>query len=94
VHLYKQQSNLSGAREFINERLSNEVSVITMAFDDGDAIGFVQIYPSFSSVSMKRKWVLNDQYVKINGRSKGFGEELLRAAIAFAVETDAKESHI
>ena len=61
-----------------------------MVFDGGDANGFVQLYPSFSSVSMKRAWVLSGLYVKLNGRAKGFGEELLRAAIAFVVETDAK----
>ncbi len=80
--------------EFINEKVSSEESVNFMVFDDGDANGFVQLYPSFSSVSMKRAWVLSDLYVKINGRGKGFGEELLRAAIAFVVETDARESHI
>jgi ribosomal protein S18 acetylase RimI-like enzyme len=87
---YQQQSDLSGARSFINDRLNNEDSVIFIAFDDNDAIGFVQLYPSFSSVSMKQSWVLNDLYVKEKVRGRGFGEKLIRAAIAFAEETDAK----
>jgi ribosomal protein S18 acetylase RimI-like enzyme len=87
---YQQTSNLNGAKEFIKERLSNEDSVIFIAFDETDPIGFVQLYPSFSSVSMKRTWVLNDLYVKENGRGKGFGGRLIRKAIAFAEETDAK----
>ncbi|MDQ7863012.1 GNAT family N-acetyltransferase [Peribacillus frigoritolerans] len=44
----------------------------------------------FSSVSMMRSWVLNDLFVKESARKKGFGEELLNAAIAFARETGAK----
>lgn len=61
-----------------------------MAFDGTEAIGFVQLYPAFSSVSMKQTWVLNDLYVKKEGRGKGFGEALMRRAIAFAEETGAK----
>ncbi|KON70552.1 acetyltransferase [Peribacillus butanolivorans] len=87
---YEQTSNLEGAREFLKERLTNEESVIFMAFDGVNPIGFVQLYPSFSSVSMMRSWVLNDLFVKGNARKKGFGEKLLKAAIAFAKETGAK----
>ncbi|MGW6298551.1 GNAT family N-acetyltransferase [Peribacillus butanolivorans] len=87
---YEQTSNLEGAREFLKERLTNEESVIFMAFDGDNPIGFVQLYPSFSSVSMMRSWVLNDLFVKGNARKKGFGEKLLKAAISFAKETGAK----
>lgn len=87
---YQQKSNLSGAKVFIKERLSNEDSVIFMAFVENDPIGFVQLYPSFSSVSMKRIWVLNDLYVKEKVRGKGFGEKLIKKAISFAEETGAK----
>ncbi|MFE0503334.1 GNAT family N-acetyltransferase [Peribacillus butanolivorans] len=87
---YEQTSNLEGAREFLKDRLTNQESVIFMAFDGDNPIGFVQLYPSFSSVSMMRSWVLNDLFVKGNARKKGFGEKLLKAAIAFAKETGAK----
>ncbi|MFD4816657.1 GNAT family N-acetyltransferase [Peribacillus butanolivorans] len=87
---YEQTSNFEGAREFLKERLTNEESVIFMAFDGDNPIGFVQLYPSFSSVSMMRSWVLNDLFVKGNARKKGFGEKLLKSAIAFAKETGAK----
>ncbi len=87
---YEQTSDPGRAREFLRERLTNGESVVFMAFDEGNPIGFVQLYPSFSSVSMMRSWVLNDLFVKESARKKGFGEELLNAAIAFARETDAK----
>lgn len=87
---YQQGSDMDSARAFLNDRLKNEESVVFMAFDDSEAIGFVQLYPSFSSVSMKQTWVLNDLYVKEEGRGKGFGEALIRRAIAFAEESGAK----
>jgi ribosomal protein S18 acetylase RimI-like enzyme len=87
---YEQKSDLDGAKEFLKERLTNKESVVFIAFDENNPIGFVQLYPSFSSVSMNRTWVLNDLYVKEDGRGKGFGEKLLKKAITFAEETGAK----
>ncbi|WP_458354631.1 N-acetyltransferase family protein [Peribacillus frigoritolerans] len=87
---YEQTSDPGRAREFLRERLTNGESVVFMAFDEGIPVGFVQLYPSFSSVSMMRSWVLNDLFVKESARKKGFGEGLLNAAIAFARETGAK----
>lgn len=87
---YLQDSNLHDAKQFIQERLNNEDSVIFIAQDENEAVGFVQLYPSFSSVSMKRTWVLNDLYVKKHVRGKGFGEQLIKKAITFAEETDSK----
>lgn len=87
---YEQKSNLSCAREFLKARLMNEESVVFIAFDENNPIGFVQLYPSFSSLSMKKSWVLNDLYVKKTARKKGFGEQLLKEAIHFAEETGAK----
>ncbi|CAH0152578.1 MULTISPECIES: GNAT family N-acetyltransferase [Peribacillus] len=87
---YEQTSDPGRAREFLRERLTNGESVVFMAYDEGHPIGFVQLYPSFSSVSMMRSWVLNDLFVKESARKKGFGEELLNAAITFARETGAK----
>lgn len=87
---YEQQSNIEGAKEFLKARLMNEESVVFIAFDENHPIGFVQLYPSFSSLSMKKSWVLNDLYVKKTARKKGFGEQLLREAINFAKETGSK----
>lgn len=87
---YQQKSDLSGAREFIRERLNNKESVVFIAFYENKPIGFVQLYPSFSSVSMKRTWVLNDLYVSESVRGKGFGEKLIEKAITFAKDTGAK----
>ena len=87
---YKQASDLKGAREFLEDRFVKNESIIFIAFDDGNPVGFTQLFPSFSSVSMQRSWVLNDLYVKETARRKGVAEKLIRKAIAFAEETGSK----
>jgi ribosomal protein S18 acetylase RimI-like enzyme len=87
---YNQESDLEGARAFLKERLINKDSVVFIAYDESTPVGFVQLYPTFSSVSMKRSWILNDLYVNAAARKKGFGEKLLKKAIEFAEETGAK----
>ena len=87
---YKQASDLKGAREFLEDRFVKNESIIFIAFDDGNPVGFTQLFPSFSSVSMHRSWVLNDLYVKETARRKGVAEKLIRKAIAFAEETGSK----
>lgn len=87
---YGQQSNLEDARIFLEERLRKEDSVIFLAFEKEVPIAFVQLFPSFSSVSMKRLWILNDLYVKKEARRKGFAEKLIKYSIEFAEDTEAK----
>jgi len=74
---YEQSSDLKGARDFLKNRIENEESILFMAYLDKKAIGFTQLFPSFSSVSMKPLLILNDLYVDKNFRQKGIGEALL-----------------
>ena len=87
---YEQPPDLDGARRFIRERLKRDESVIFLALDAGRAVGFTQLYPLFSSVSMRRLWLLNDLYVAAEARKLGAGAALLERARAFALETGAK----
>lgn len=87
---YKQVSDLEGAESFLKDRLVQKESVIFLAFAEGSPVGFAQLYPAFSSVSMKRTWILNDLYVKKEVRRHGFGEGLLNHIIQFAAETGTK----
>ena len=87
---YKQASDLEGAKEFLKERLTKNESVIFIAYEDGKPVGFTQLFPSFSSVSMQKSFVLNDLYVKETARRKGVAKELINRAIALAKETKAK----
>jgi GNAT superfamily N-acetyltransferase len=90
---YGQRSDLAAARAFLDARLRREESVIFLAVDGergNEALGFTQLYPSFSSVSVRRLWVLNDLFVRPGIRRGGVGRRLLERAREWAIETDAK----
>ncbi|MCA1319359.1 GNAT family N-acetyltransferase [Bacillus tianshenii] len=86
---YDQKSDMEGAVNFLRERISNEESVIFLAYEQEQAVGFTQLYPTFSSVQMKRTWVLNDLFVQEEYRGHGFGGQLVRQAIEFADSREA-----
>jgi len=90
---YEQESDVKRATHFLAERLEKKDSVIYLAVEvrTSKAVGFVQLYPSFSSVSMKRIWILNDLYVLEEYRKKGIGKALIGATVSLAMSTDAKE---
>lgn len=90
---YGQRSDLAAARAFLDERLRREESVIFLAVADeqeNEALGFTQLYPAFSSVSVRRLWILNDLFVRPEVRRGGVGRRLLERAREWAIETDAK----
>lgn len=88
---YKQNSDLDLAVNFISERLQNEESVIFFAQDEnGKALGFTQLFPTFSSVSARPSWVLNDLYVSSTARRLGVGRKLMETAKAFAIKKSSK----
>jgi GNAT superfamily N-acetyltransferase len=87
---YKQPSDIKAAKNFIEERLLKNESVIFLASDDDKAVGFTQLYPVFSSVSLKRAWILNDLFIDASARGKGIGALLLEAAKQLGRATDSK----
>jgi ribosomal protein S18 acetylase RimI-like enzyme len=88
---YGKPSDLERSRAFIRERLEHNESVIFVAEDEsGRALGFVQLFPSFTSVQARRLWVLNDLYVSDTARGLGVGRALMNAAREHAVESGAK----
>ncbi len=80
---YRQASDREGSRQFLLARFENNQSVVFIALLEGSAIGFVQLYPSFSSTAMARIFVLNDLFVAPEGRRHGAGAALLRKAAEY-----------
>ena len=87
---YKQASNPEKAKEFLTHRITNNESVIYIAYLDNKAVGFTQLYPLFSSVSMEPMYLLNDLYVDATIRNKGIGQQLIQAAKDLCVEKQYK----
>ncbi len=80
---YRQASDIERARSFLQDRLQLEQSVILLAFEGSKALGFTQLYPSFSSGAMARIFILNDLFVSPEFRRQGAGSALLEAAAQF-----------
>src|SRR2546425_347612 len=80
---YRQPSEPERARRFLQERFEHNQSVIFLAFKDAAAIGFTQLYPSFSSGAMARIFILNDLFVAPEARGRGAGSALLQAAAQY-----------
>jgi GNAT superfamily N-acetyltransferase len=91
-HFYKKEANRDGAMAFLKERLEKNESVVFLAVaENGETVGFTQLFPLFSSTRMKRLWLLNDLYVLPEYRGQGFSKALIERAKALAIETDACE---
>ncbi len=86
---YEQTCDLEGARQFIQERIANQESVIFLAMEGETAVGFTQLYPTFSSVGMKKGYILNDLYVDATYRKKGIGIALIQEVFQFCEERNA-----
>src|ERR1700759_1354603 len=77
---YRQPSEPDRIRKFLRDRFEHNQSVIFLALRDGEAGGFTQLYPSFSSASLGRVFVLNDLFVAPRARRSGVGGALVEAA--------------
>ncbi|HSA87248.1 MAG TPA: GNAT family N-acetyltransferase [Nitrospira sp.] len=70
------------ARQFLSDRLVRNESVVLIAADGaGRAVGFVQLYPTFSSILAAPMYVLSDLFVIPEARRRGVGTLLLRSAV-------------
>ena len=86
---YGRTSDAAAARTFLLARFANRESTLFIAHQGEMAIGFAQLYPSFSSVSLARIFILNDLFVQEQARRTGVASSLLSAAATFAVSLGA-----
>jgi GNAT superfamily N-acetyltransferase len=90
---YRQPSDPERAHRFLRERLERNQSVILLAFElaagNVTAVGFTQLYPSFSSGAMAPIFILNDLFVTPEARRHGVGSALLHAAAQYGRTTGA-----
>jgi ribosomal protein S18 acetylase RimI-like enzyme len=87
---YHQPSDIAAAKKFLRQRMEKEESVIFVAVQEKELVGFTQLYPIFSSVSLQRSWLLNDLYVHAGTRKQGVAKQLLGAARQHGLQTEAK----
>jgi GNAT superfamily N-acetyltransferase len=86
---YNQAPDLAGCTQFLHERLARAESVVYLcALQNADA-GFVQLYPIFTSVGMRRLWLLNDLFVAPAHRKQGVAQALIARCKQLAHDTHA-----
>jgi ribosomal protein S18 acetylase RimI-like enzyme len=87
---YRQPADFPRARRFLAERLLQRQSTVLVAETaDGEAVGFVQLYPCFSSIRVAPIFILSDLFVAQSARGGGVGRSLMEAAARFARATGA-----
>ncbi|WP_167400443.1 GNAT family N-acetyltransferase [Pseudomonas avellanae] len=89
---YGESTFPDSSRDFLEKRLRRDESVIYLALandDEGRLLGFCQLYPSYSSLSLKRVWILNDIYVAEDARRQLVADHLMKQAKKMAKETHA-----
>jgi ribosomal protein S18 acetylase RimI-like enzyme len=79
---YAQPPDRPRARRFLAERLAQHQSVVLVADGEaGEALGFVQLYPCFSSVRAAPIFILSDLFVAPAARGGGVGRLLMESAV-------------
>ncbi len=87
---YEKESDIKKAEGFISERLTmNDSQIFVAETDDKYLVGFVQLYPVFSSTRMKRLWLLNDLFVDKAHRGKGISKQLIESSKELCRQTNA-----
>lgn len=67
---------------------NNAATFIAVNADD-KVMGFINLYPSYSTLSLKKIWILNDLGVSSNFRRLGVANALINQVIEFAKSSGA-----
>lgn len=84
-----QPSDLSVAHAFLRSRFDHGDSVVFLAWHGRDAVGFAHVYAIYSSITLKRAFILNDLFVLPAARRSGVAAALLAAVEEHAWKLDA-----
>jgi len=88
---YNRPSNIIAGKQFLKERfLKKESEVFVAETLDLELVGFVQLYPIFSSTYLKPMWLLNDLFVNKNFRGKGISKLLINRSKKLCIETERR----
>ncbi|WP_103070395.1 GNAT family N-acetyltransferase [Aquimarina sediminis] len=87
---YRKEADIDSAKKFLADRLNNKDSEIFVCETyENKLVGFVQLYPLFSSTRMKKLWLLNDLFVNPEFRGKGISIKLIERAKKLVTDSSA-----
>jgi len=78
-----------GATAFLSAHLNQARSQIFVAQVSEQLVGFIQLYPLWSSLETRRVWMINDLFVRADYRGEHVGQALMQEGIRFAKQHDA-----
>lgn len=98
---YKQPSELEKVKQYLLKMLETASSKILLSYENEHITGFIQLYPSFSSIGLAPIWILNDFYIFSGSQKKltatmlmDEAKKLCQATNAIRVEVNTrKENH-
>jgi ribosomal protein S18 acetylase RimI-like enzyme len=86
----ERELTVTECRAWIQERCSNGEGVFFLAKSGAKVVGFITLYSGFSSIALRKHWILNDLFVLPDYRNSGIGSRLIDKAHEFAIETNAE----
>jgi len=86
---YQRDPDPPREREFIERHLREDRSVVFLASDGDTAVGFVQIFQTYSTVWLGPSLILEDLFVTPEARGSGAATKLIERAEAYAREIRA-----
>jgi len=86
---YGKKFDLKVAEEFLRSRIEKKDSKIFVCDFNNELSGFVQLYPLFSSTRVSKYWLLNDLFVDIKKRGKGYSKLLIERSKELVIESKA-----
>ena len=87
---FMQEKDPVMAERFLFEKFEHLDSVIFIAEQQNEVIGFAQLYPIFSSLTLQRVWLLNDFFIAEEFRNCGVGTQLFARVKEFSLLTKSK----
>lgn len=87
---YRQPSQQEAIKQFLKLRFEQQDTVLFLAYHQNQPAGFAHLFPFFTSVGLKKHWILNDLFVDEKFRSHGVGHLLIETCKKHAIETNAK----
>ncbi|MFT2112729.1 GNAT family N-acetyltransferase [Marinomonas sp. 2405UD68-3] len=91
---YGEISDIKSSISFIGNRIISNESVIFVAQKKEKIIGFIQLFPSFSSVTLQKMFIVNDLYVSDKCRGQGVGRALLKESAHYGISKNIKQLFI
>jgi ribosomal protein S18 acetylase RimI-like enzyme len=81
---YEQRADGARERELVTQHLTQGTSTIFLARMNGTAVGFVQLFQTYSTVLLGPQLILEDLFVDPAARGAGIATKLIARAMEYA----------